>query len=59
MARTASIPAAEGKVKPVAVKLGLNNGSATEIRTDALKEGDAVVNAVQVLAVGMMNVNKH
>ncbi len=43
------IPAAEGKVKPVAVKLGLNNGSATEIRTDALKEGDAVVNAVQVL----------
>ena len=42
-------PAAEGKVRPVAVKTGLNNGIATEIISDAIKEGDEIVTSVQLL----------
>ena len=43
------IPADNGKVRPVAVKLGINNGSSTEIVTTELKEGDQIVNACQKL----------
>ena len=43
------VPAADGKVRPVKVKLGLNNGIATEVISDELKEGDEIVNSVQVL----------
>lgn len=43
------VPADNGKVRPIAVKLGINNGVSTEISTSELKEGDEVVNAFQVL----------
>ena len=43
------LPAAEGKVRPVEVRAGINNGISTEIVGSELKEGDTVVNAVQVL----------
>ena len=43
------LPAAEGKVRPVAVKTGLNNGIATEIVSDAVKEGDEIVTSVHIL----------
>ena len=43
------LPAAEGKVRPVAVKTGLNNGIATEVISDAVKEGDEIVTSVQIL----------
>ena len=43
------LPAANGKVRPVAVKLGINNGVSTGITSAELKEGDEVVSAVQVL----------
>jgi len=43
------LPAAEGKVRPVEVRTGINNGISTEILGSDLKEGDTIVNAVQVL----------
>ncbi len=43
------LPAENGKVRPVAVKLGINNGSATEISSTELKEGDEIVNAFRKL----------
>ena len=43
------LPAAEGKVRPVAVKTGLNNGIATEVISDKIKEGDEIVTSVQLL----------
>jgi len=38
-----------GKLRPVEVKVGLNNGVASEIVTDAFKEGDVVVSSVKML----------
>ena len=43
------IAAADGKVRPVEVRIGINNGVSTEIVGSELKEGDMVVNAAQVL----------
>lgn len=43
------LPSADGKVRPVEVRTGINNGISTEIIGSDLKEGDTVVNAVQFL----------
>lgn len=44
------VPGADGKVRPVRVRTGINTGSVTEIVEGDLKPGDAVVNAQQEIA---------
>ncbi len=47
--RLIRLPAAEGKGRPVEVRTGINTGVSTEIIGTELKEGDMVINAVQIL----------
>ena len=44
------IEKSEGKLSPVKVKVGLNNGTLAEIITDDLKEGDVIVTGVDTSA---------
>ena len=42
----------KGKLTPVKVKVGMNNGALAEIITDELKEGDMLVSGVDFIAAG-------
>lgn len=45
----------KGKLTPVKVKIGLNNGSQAEIITDELKEGDVIISGIENLSAGNKN----
>ncbi|MBR2722801.1 MAG: hypothetical protein IKB77_00585 [Lentisphaeria bacterium] len=40
----------KGKLTPVKVKVGMNNGALAEIITDELKEGDKIVSSVDFVS---------
>lgn len=42
----------KGKLTPVKVKVGMNNGALAEIITDELKEGDKIISGVDIVSVG-------
>ena len=45
----------KGKLTPVKVKIGLNNGALAEIITDELKEGDIIISGIETVSADSKN----